>query len=125
MPADKSYDVGWYMKNRERGVAGLIFPVIDMVETGRNIKALREQNGYSVQDVQLYFGFDQPQAVYRWQQGETLPSVDNLYALSVLFGAAMKEILVPTGYTVYSRFGGHNQNRSERVKLARVKRTEP
>ena len=97
----------------------MIFPVIDMVETGRNIHFLRQQAGLSVTDVQDYFGFDQPQAIYRWQRGETLPSVDNLYALSSLLGEPIKNILVPTSYTVYSHFGGHNQNRKERVKLAR------
>jgi len=102
----------------------LVFPVIDMAATGSVIKALREQNGYSVQDVQEYFGFDQPQAIYKWQRGETLPTVDNLYALSTLLGAPIKDILVPTGYTVFSRFGGHNQNRSERVKLARKRRED-
>ena len=102
----------------------MVFPVIDMAATGRVIKALREHNGYSVQDVQEYFGFDQPQAIYKWQRGETLPTVDNLYALSSLLDAPIKDILVPTGYTVYSRFGGHNQNRSERVKLARERRED-
>ena len=102
----------------------MVFPVIDMAATGRVIKALREHNGYSVQDVQEYFGFDQPQAIYKWQRGQTLPTVDNLYALSSLLGAPIKDILVPTAYTVYSRFGGHNQNRSERVKLARERRED-
>ena len=106
------------------GCSFLVFPVIDMAATGSVIKALREHNGYSVQDVQEYFGFDQPQAIYKWQRGETLPTVDNLYALSTLLGAPIKDILVPTGYTVFSRFGGHNQNRSERVKLARERREE-
>lgn len=102
----------------------MIFPVIDMVETGRNIHFLRQQAGLSVTDVQDYFGFDQPQAIYKWERGETLPSVDNLYALSSLLGEPMKNILVPTSYTVYSRFRGHNQNRKERVKLARERREE-
>ena len=111
------------MVRENTGNAGwsfLVFPVIDMAATGSVIKALRKHNGYSVQDVQEYFGFDQPQAIYKWQRGETLPTVDNLYALSSLLGAPIKEILVPTGYTVYSHFGGHNQNRKERVKLARM-----
>lgn len=106
------------------GCSFLVFPVIDMAATGSVIKALHEQNGYSVQDVQEYFGFDQPQAIYKWQRGETLPTVDNLYALSTLLGAPIKDILVPTSYTVYSQFGGHNQNRSERVKLARKRRED-
>ena len=69
---------------------------------GRNIKALRQRTGYSVRDVQEYFGFEGPQAVYRWQEGKTLPSVDSLYALSALLGVTMKDILVPVKYTVYS-----------------------
>ena len=115
------------MVRKNTGNAGwsyLVFPVIDMAATGSVIKALCEQNGYSVQDVQEYFGFDQPQAIYKWQRGETLPTVDNLYALSTLLGAPIKDILVPTSYTVYSQFGGHNQNRSERVKLARKRRED-
>ena len=115
MVREKSGNAGWSF---------LVFPVIDMAATGSVIKALREQNGYSVQDVQEYFGFDQPQAIYKWQRGETLPTVDNLYALSTLLGAPIKDILVPTSYTVYSQFGGHNQNRSERVKLARKRRED-
>ena len=115
MVRENSGNAGWSF---------LVFPVIDMAATGSVIKALREKNGYSVQDVQEYFGFDQPQAIYRWQRGETLPSVDNLYALSTLLGAPMKNILVPTSYTVYSHFGGHIQNRKERVKLARERREE-
>ena len=115
MVRENSGNAGWSF---------LVFPVIDMAATGSVIKALREQNGYSVQDVQEYFGFDQPQAIYKWQRGETLPSVDNLYALSTLLGEPIKDILVPTGYTVFSRFGGHNQNRSERVKLARKRRED-
>ena len=102
----------------------MVFPVIDMAATGSVIKALREHNGYSVQDVQEYYGFDQPQAIYRWQRGETLPSVDNLYALSKILGTPIKGILVPASYTVYSRFGGHNQNRAERMKLARMQRED-
>jgi transcriptional regulator with XRE-family HTH domain len=115
MVRENSGNAGWSF---------LVFPVIDMAATGSVIKALREQNGYLVQDVQEYFGFEQPQAIYKWQRGETLPTVDNLYALSTLLGEPIKDILVPTGYTVFSRFGGHNQNRSERVKLARKRRED-
>ena len=99
------------------------YPAIDPEATGRQIVRLRKERGLTVRDMQNWFGFDAPQAIYKWQKGQTLPSVDNLYALSTLLGAPIKDILVPTGYTVFSRFGGHNQNRSERVKLAR-KRSE-
>ena len=39
-------------------------------------------------------GFESAQAVYKWQRGDSLPTVDNLYALSVLFGTTVDEILV-------------------------------
>lgn len=56
------------------------FPVIDPIATGKNIVRLRVERGMSVRDLQAYFGFEEPQAIYKWQQGKSLPSVDNLYA---------------------------------------------
>lgn len=52
--------------------------------------------GLSVRDLQNYFGFEEPRAIYKWQKGETLPSVDNLYALGFLFEVPMDQILVST-----------------------------
>ena len=92
----------------------MLFPVIDMEETGRNINRLRNERGLSVADVQRYFGFDQPQAVYKWQRGETIPTVDNLYALSYLLNVPMKEILVPTKYRVYASHFSAHMRRSRR-----------
>ena len=54
------------------------FPVIDPVATGENIVRLRQERGLSVRDLQAYFGFDEPQAIYKWQRGKSLPTVDNL-----------------------------------------------
>ena len=70
------------------------FPVIDLVATGNNIRRLRVERGLSVKDLQRYFGFEEPRAVYKWQKGECLPTVDNLYALGVLLGVPMEAILV-------------------------------
>ncbi len=73
-----------------------VFPVIDPIATGKNIIRLREDRGLSVRDLQTFFGFEGPQAIYKWQHGKTLPSVDNLYALSALLDVPMDEILIPT-----------------------------
>lgn len=70
------------------------FPVIDLAATGKNIIRLRRERGLTVRDLQAYFGFEEPQAIYKWQQGKSLPSVDNLYALGALLGVPMDEILV-------------------------------
>ena len=42
------------------------FPVIDPVATGENIVRLRQERGLSVRDLQAYFGFEEPQAIYKW-----------------------------------------------------------
>ena len=70
------------------------FPVIDPVATGENIMQLRRARGLSVRDIQAYFGFEEPQAIYKWQRGKSLPSVDNLYALGALLEVPLDEILV-------------------------------
>lgn len=72
------------------------FPTIDLPATGKNIQQLRLAKGYSIRDLQRYFGFEEPQAIYKWQRGECLPSVDNLFALSVLLEVPVNDILIPT-----------------------------
>ena len=69
-------------------------PVIDPVATGENILRLRKDRGLSDRDIQTYFGFEEPRAVYKWQKGESLPTVDNLFALGFLLGVPMDEILI-------------------------------
>lgn len=49
------------------------FPVIDPVATGANIVRLRIQRGLSVRDLQAYFGFEEPQAIYKWQKEKACP----------------------------------------------------
>ena len=70
------------------------FPVIDLVATGENIVRLRKARNLSVADLQEFFGFEAPQAIYKWQRGQSLPSTDNLLALGQLFGVPMEEILI-------------------------------
>ena len=70
------------------------FPVIDLEATGKNIRRLRLAKGLTVRDIQSYFRFDEPRTIYKWQQGRSLPTVDNLLALSHLLNVSMEEILV-------------------------------
>ena len=69
-------------------------PVIDMVKTGQNIGRLRKQAGLSVRDLQDIFGFATPQAIYKWQQGVALPTIDNLVVLAAVLQVRMDDILV-------------------------------
>ena len=70
------------------------WPVIDMTATGRNIVRLRKQAGMTVRDLQTVFGFSNPQAIYKWQRGQAMPSLDNMVILAVVLGVGMEEILV-------------------------------
>lgn len=72
------------------------FPTIDMAETGANIIKLRKAAGLSVHDLQLAFGFNSPQAIYKWQNGTALPTVDNLMVLARLLNVRIDDILVAT-----------------------------
>ncbi|MBD5507455.1 MAG: helix-turn-helix transcriptional regulator [Lachnospiraceae bacterium] len=69
-------------------------PVIDMVKTGQNIARLRKQAGLSVRDLQDIFGFATPQAIYKWQQGAALPTIDNLVVLAAVLQVCLDDILV-------------------------------
>ena len=69
-------------------------PTVDLVATGKNIEKLRKEAGLSVKDLQSIFGFGTPQAIYKWQHGTALPTVDNLVLLSAIFKVSIDEILV-------------------------------
>ena len=75
-----------------------LFPTIDPEATGQNIIRLRKQKGLTVRDLQNWFGFEEPRAIYKWQTGQSLPSIDNLYALSILLEGPIDHILVGTIY---------------------------
>ena len=69
-------------------------PVINMVATGQNITRLRKQAGLSVANLQQIFGFTTPQAIYKWQRGTALPTVENLVILAAVFNTNINNILV-------------------------------
>ena len=69
-------------------------PVIDLAATGRNITKLRVKAGISVRDLQAVMGFTNPQAIYKWQNGCCLPTVDNLVILAAVLGTTVDDILV-------------------------------
>ena len=69
-------------------------PAVSMKQTGQNISMLRKQRGISVRQLQTMMGFATPQAIYKWQHGTALPSVDNLVILAALLEVPVDEILV-------------------------------
>ncbi len=70
---------------------------IQQEETGQKIKKLLFENGYTVKDVQSAMGFENPQSIYKWISGKSLPSLDNFIILSRLLHTSIEDILVIDG----------------------------
>ncbi|MBR5356230.1 MAG: helix-turn-helix transcriptional regulator [Lachnospiraceae bacterium] len=69
-------------------------PRINLQKTGENISRLRKEANLSVKDLQMMFGFGTPQAIYKWEQGASLPAIDNLVYLSAIFEIPIDSILI-------------------------------
>ena len=70
------------------------FPVLNTLAIGARIRELRIKNKLTVEQVRDFLGLESTQAIYKWQKGKSLPTVDNLYALGTLLDVPMEEILV-------------------------------
>ena len=77
-------------------------PVIDMTATGMNIIKLRKAAGLTVKDLQEIFGFATPQAIYKWQHGTDMPTIDNLVVLGAVFGVPVDDIIVVDVHDIIS-----------------------
>ena len=62
---------------------------IDKVKTGQQIRLLMEKHGVTVKDVKNALSLGCVQSVYHWLDGQSLPTLDNLYALSDLLKVPM------------------------------------
>ncbi len=66
---------------------------LDVRETGHRIKTLMKLKNVQVKDIckALDVSF---QAVYRWQKGETLPTIRNLFILGQMLETDVDDMLV-------------------------------
>jgi transcriptional regulator with XRE-family HTH domain len=55
---------------------------------------MRANAGLTVRDLQVIFGFATPQAIYKWQHGTAMPTLDNLVVLAAIFEVPMDDIIV-------------------------------
>ena len=70
-----------------------MYPIIDKRKTGIHLRRLMEERELTVRDIQQYLELGSVQSVYHWLNGISMPTVDNLYALSELFQLPMDEIV--------------------------------
>lgn len=69
-------------------------PIIDVAATAANIKACRIRAGYSVREIQNIFNFSSPEAVYAWEKGKYLPTIDNMIVIASVYGVKIDELIV-------------------------------
>ena len=69
------------------------YPVIDLRSTGARINELRRERGITVDELRVYLGMNNPNSIYKWFRGEVLPTLENMYALSVILEAPIDEII--------------------------------
>ena len=70
------------------------YPVIDPVETGRNLKKLIQGSGLTATKVGRMLGLADMSTLYKWLRGDALPGIDNMLALSFLLKVSINDILV-------------------------------
>ena len=68
-------------------------PTINVSATAKNISRLMSEAGMTVNDFQKAVGVS-IQAVYKWLNGKTLPTVDNLVIIADIFGVTIDDLIV-------------------------------
>ena len=67
---------------------------INMIETGKKLKVMAEERNLTTEDLRACLNLASRQAVYRWYRGETVPSLENLGRLELVFGVESIDDLV-------------------------------
>ena len=94
-----------------------MFPLINKRETGVNLRRIMDMRGFTPKDVQEYLGLGCVQSVYRWTDGVNMPTIDNLYALTVLQNVSI--------YSKTSRYLGFDEASEEINRIAKEKKEQP
>ena len=66
---------------------------LDIVATGHRIKELMDEKEIAIKELSKFMGVSF-QAVYRWQKGEALPTIPNLFILGQILDIDVDDILV-------------------------------
>ncbi|MBO4386844.1 MAG: helix-turn-helix transcriptional regulator [Treponema sp.] len=69
-------------------------PIINIEATAAKIKEFRIRAGYSVREIQSIFNFSSPEAIYAWEKGKYLPTIDNMIVIANVYGVSVDEFIV-------------------------------
>ena len=75
------------------GIVLTEIPVADPLATGQRIDELRVAKGLSRRELSDLLGFSSPASVYKWKDGDNMPSIDNLIILAKIFDTTLDDIV--------------------------------
>ena len=67
---------------------------INVAATSKRLDDIRKKKNLSIKDIQHHFGFETPQAVYKWMTGKAMPCLDNLVILADLYQCKIDDMIV-------------------------------
>ena len=102
-----------------------MLPTIDLKETGMNLRKIMDKRGITVKDVRKYLGLGSVQSVYHWLNGISMPTIDNLYALSELFQVPVDTMICGTRKRIQPEIIVEITNASTQRMYAYYKRLHP
>jgi len=73
------------------------YPVVNLNGTGANIRKLRKERNIKIGVLADYLGFSDVQAIYKWERGICLPTLENCFALSKYLNVCVEDILICEG----------------------------
>lgn len=86
--------------NSQRTPVTQVQVTINLEKTGEQLKTITKEKGYEVRDLMTLTGYSS-QAVYKWFNGKSLPSIDTLVVLSSALNMEINELLVIDGEFVF------------------------
>lgn len=69
-------------------------PYIDLQATGLNIKTLLKAANITVKEMAEFLGFTSAYPVYKWINGQNMPTLDNLVVLADKLGVGIDAIVI-------------------------------
>ena len=79
------------------------YPSIDPKLTGRKIKHFVAREDLTSTEVAERLGLASRSTFYKWLRGDALPSLDNLYALSLLLRVPINDLIVTSEDLTYRK----------------------
>lgn len=94
---------------------------LDMYMTGQILNHMIRKSGYKISQIQKELELACPQPIYRWMNGQVMPTIDHLYKLSRLLKVHMEDLVVPMKDDAW--IVQQNQNEDELVRLKKYHMT--